>query len=120
MIDIDARSTSPPSVTDGATPAMASSFSLFASDAERLGWLIRTLCESGCRKVGVFRILEALTLSVVIPVYNERATIQEILRRVRAVPIKEEIIVVDDCSKDGTSEIMRVGPDQWGLEGRRP
>ena len=42
-----------------------------------------------------------------IPVYDERATIHEILRRVRAVPIKKQIIVVDDCSRDGTREILR-------------
>ena len=53
-----------------------------------------------------FPIPDTLTLSVVIPVYDERATIQEILRRVRAVPIKTQIIVVDDCSRDGTREIL--------------
>ncbi len=54
-----------------------------------------------------FPIPDTLTLSVVIPVYDERATIQEILRRVRAVPVKTQIIVVDDCSRDGTREILR-------------
>ena len=48
-----------------------------------------------------------MTLSVVIPVYNERNTIHEILRRVRAVPVKKQIIVVDDCSTDGTREILK-------------
>lgn len=46
------------------------------------------------------------TLSVVIPVFNEARTIAEIIRRVRAVPIPKEIIVVDDASTDGTSEIV--------------
>jgi len=41
-------------------------------------------------------------LSVVIPVYNEKDTIEEILTRVAAVPVRKEIIVVDDCSTDGT------------------
>lgn len=42
------------------------------------------------------------TVSVVIPVYNEMATIEEILYRVQAVKVAGEIIVVDDASKDGT------------------
>jgi glycosyltransferase involved in cell wall biosynthesis len=45
-------------------------------------------------------------LSVVIPVYNEVATIDRILAAVRAVDIDKEIIVVDDCSTDGTREIL--------------
>ena len=45
-------------------------------------------------------------LSVVMPVYNERATIQEIIRRVLDVPLRIELIVVDDGSKDGTREIL--------------
>ena len=45
-------------------------------------------------------------LSVVIPVYNEKETIFEILRRVLDTEIRKEIVVVDDCSKDGTREIL--------------
>lgn len=45
-------------------------------------------------------------LSVVMPCYNERATIDEIIRRVLAVPIRTELIVVDDGSTDGTREIL--------------
>lgn len=47
-----------------------------------------------------------MKLSVIMPVYNEQATIEEILKRVSAVPIEKEIILVDDCSKDGTREIL--------------
>jgi glycosyltransferase involved in cell wall biosynthesis len=47
-----------------------------------------------------------LLLSVVMPVYNERATIQEILARVQAVRIEKEIVVVDDGSTDGTREFL--------------
>jgi glycosyltransferase involved in cell wall biosynthesis len=43
-------------------------------------------------------------LSVVMPVYNERATIDEIIDRVLSVPIRVQLIVVDDCSTDGTRE----------------
>ena len=49
---------------------------------------------------------QAPKLSVVIPVFNERDTIEEIVRRVRAVPIDKEILVVDDGSRDGTREIL--------------
>ena len=79
----------------------------FASDHERRDWLIESLGETFCRKLGVYRIPPAMVLSVVIPVYNEQKTIHEILRRVRAVPINKQIIIVDDCSKDGTRDILR-------------
>src|SRR5712692_10920692 len=45
-------------------------------------------------------------LSVVMPVYNERATIEKILERVQSVEIDKEIIVVDDGSSDGTRECL--------------
>jgi glycosyltransferase involved in cell wall biosynthesis len=43
-----------------------------------------------------------LKVSVVIPVYNEERTIRDIVQQVQAVPVEKEIIVVDDCSTDGT------------------
>lgn len=49
-------------------------------------------------------------LSVIIPSYNERGTIEEIIRRIKAVSLpdlEKEIIVVDDGSKDGTREILK-------------
>jgi len=45
-------------------------------------------------------------LSVVIPVYNERDTIHEVMRRVRATPYRKEIILVDDMSTDGTRDLL--------------
>lgn len=45
-------------------------------------------------------------ISVVIPVFNEKKTIEEIIERVKAVPIDKEIIVVDDFSTDGTRDIL--------------
>lgn len=47
-----------------------------------------------------------LSLSVVIPCYNERETIQDIVERVKAVGLATEIIIVDDGSTDGTREIL--------------
>ena len=46
-------------------------------------------------------------LSVVMPVFNERETIDEIIRRVLAVPVRKELIVVDDCSTDGTRDMLK-------------
>jgi glycosyltransferase involved in cell wall biosynthesis len=45
-------------------------------------------------------------LSVVMPVYNERTTIDAIIRRVLAVPIRVELIVVDDGSSDGCGDML--------------
>lgn len=47
------------------------------------------------------------SLSVIIPVYNEAATLAEILSRVRATRLAQQIIVVDDGSADGSDEILR-------------
>ena len=57
-----------------------------------------------------------MKLSVVIPVYNERATLREILARVEAVDVgfPKEVIVVDDFSTDGTREILQ-GLERPGL-----
>lgn len=48
-----------------------------------------------------------MQLSIVMPVYNEINTIEEILRRVENVGLADEIIVIDDCSIDGTRELLQ-------------
>jgi glycosyltransferase involved in cell wall biosynthesis len=45
-------------------------------------------------------------LSVVIPVYNEERHIREVLRRVAAVPIDKELVIVNDASRDGTRAVL--------------
>lgn len=49
-----------------------------------------------------------MKLSVVIPVYNEKNTIRDIVRRVQDVNLNKEIIIVDDCSTDGTRETLKL------------
>ena len=52
-------------------------------------------------------VLKDPLLSVVMPVYNERDTIEEIINRVLAVPLRTELIVVDDGSTDGTRDKLK-------------
>ncbi|MBI2963763.1 MAG: glycosyltransferase [Deltaproteobacteria bacterium] len=56
-----------------------------------------------------------MRLSVIIPVHDERPTIEQILERVRAVPIDKEILVIDDGSRDGTREYLQARPPQPDL-----
>lgn len=48
-----------------------------------------------------------MKLSIIVPVYNEEATLAEIIGRIQATPFDKEIIIVDDGSCDGTGEILR-------------
>jgi glycosyltransferase involved in cell wall biosynthesis len=76
------------------------------SPQERLAILHQLLGEAACRQLGIYPIPADFKLSVVIPVYNEERWIREVVRRVQAVPIAKEIIIVEDCSKDNTREIL--------------
>src|SRR5579872_1049067 len=78
-----------------------------------------SLGEGVCRQLGIYAVPDDLVLSVVIPVYNERATLLELVERVRAVPIRKQIILVDDGSRDGSRDVLRElqaepGEDQIG------
>jgi glycosyltransferase involved in cell wall biosynthesis len=73
---------------------------------DRVQLLRELLGEAACRQLGIYPIPAGTKLSVVIPVYNEKRWIAEVVRRVKAVPIPKEIILVDDCSTDGTRELL--------------
>jgi len=75
--------------------------------ADRVATLYRLLGAPVCRQLGIYPIPSGFKLSVVIPVFNEERWIREVVRRVRAVEIPKEIILVDDCSTDGTRDILR-------------
>ena len=62
----------------------------------------------------VVRPIELVT--VVVPVFNEAATIGELLRRVRAVPCAVQIVVVDDGSTDGTLDLLRAEAATGSIE----
>lgn len=93
-------------------PADAMDFTtLPEDDRERRAWLIRAFGEPFCRKLGIAPLPDDLVVSVVIPVYNEVHTLHEIVQRVRDVPINKEIILVDDCSTDGTRALL----EEWSV-----
>ena len=65
------------------------------------------LGETACRQLGFYAVPPEVMLSVVIPVYNEVDTLEHLIGRVKAVPIRKEIVLVDDCSSDGTRELLK-------------
>ncbi len=54
--------------------------------------------------------------TIIIPVYNELPTIARVIGRVAALPIEKEILIVDDCSTDGTVEVLKKLRDVQGIK----
>ena len=73
----------------------------------RIEVLHKLLGEAVCRGIGIYPIPPGWKLSVVIPVYNEERWLGEVIRRVQAVPMPKEIILVNDMSTDGTPAILQ-------------
>ena len=75
------------------------------ADLQRLAdlWAVEDGYEPAVRD---FELPRNFKLSVVIPVYNEERTIQQVLTRVAALPVSKEIVIVDDASTDGTRQIL--------------
>lgn len=67
----------------------------------------RLLGETTCRQLGLYVIPDDLVISVVIPFFNEAATLEELVIKVASIPIQKEIILVDDCSTDSSTEIAQ-------------
>lgn len=75
----------------------------------------KALHERSQAHVGAINLTTSPKLSVIVPVYNERTTIEEILRRIQAVEIEKEIVIVDDGSTDGTREFLRGLAERSGV-----
>ncbi len=67
----------------------------------------RQLGDIVCRQLGIYAVADDILLSVVIPIYNEKDSFKVLLDRVKAVPIRKEIVLIDDCSKDGTRDQLK-------------
>ena len=71
--------------------------------------LASATCSQGGISPAPTRTIEgarALKLSIVMPIYNEEKTLAEIVERVQATPYEKELLLVNDCSSDGSSAIM--------------
>jgi glycosyltransferase involved in cell wall biosynthesis len=79
---------------------------VIADPNRRVEVLHKLLGEASCRQIGIYPIPPGFKLSVVIPVYNEERWLAELVRRVQVVPIPKELILVNDCSTDGTPAIL--------------
>jgi glycosyltransferase involved in cell wall biosynthesis len=70
---------------------------------------------------GAQRAFAALRLTFIVPVFNEVTTVAQVLERVNALPCAKQIIVVDDGSTDGTSEVLEAWAErEGGLVIRQP
>lgn len=75
--------------------------------------LCSQLGAAACRQLGFYEIPEDLVLSVVIPVFNEEATLRQLVERVCAVPIRKEVILIDDCSQDRSRSVLEEIERHW-------
>ena len=102
-----------PQLVDSAELAPSETIARAEALLERAEVLTRLLAEDdGYEPAELdFELPCRFKLSVVIPVYNEERTIARVLARVKALPLDTEIVVVNDCSTDGTRELLAAHPD---------
>ncbi|MBB3209953.1 glycosyltransferase involved in cell wall biosynthesis [Rhodopirellula rubra] len=75
-------------------------------DDDYVAEMVRFLGPNACRRLAIFPLPRAFTLSVIVPVYNECDTVADVLERLRQTGLPVEIILVDDGSNDGSSEVL--------------
>ncbi len=96
-----------PEKTTDLAPLLTPLLERMAADPNaRHAVLHQLLGESACRNIGIYPIPVGFKLSVVIPVFNEERWLGELVRRVQVVEIPKELILVNDCSTDGTPAIL--------------
>ncbi len=93
----------------GLNPAARGAETDASTPPDRIDVLHDLLSPAVCRGMGIYPLPDKFLASVVIPVYNEEATVETALERVRESDVPCEIIVVDDASTDGTRAIL----DRW-------
>ncbi|MCY2965258.1 MAG: glycosyltransferase family 2 protein [Planctomycetota bacterium] len=74
--------------------------------AEWLRTVRELLGDNVCRQLGLYPLPPGFVLSVVVPVYNEEKNLRVILSRITAITIPKQVILVDDCSRDGSLKVM--------------
>ena len=67
---------------------------------------VQRLGVAACHQLGIYEIPQGLLLTVVIPIFNEEATLERLVSSVARIPISKEIILIDDGSTDGTPEVI--------------
>jgi glycosyltransferase involved in cell wall biosynthesis len=77
-----------------------------ADPSRKVEALEKLLGVPACRNLGIYQIPPGFKLSIVIPVYNEERWLAELVRRVQAVEIPKELILINDFSTDGTPKIL--------------
>lgn len=107
----DTTSPSSDSLPTGVTPLVSPPSAGTAAPAdrdsiERVEELLSTTELAVARAEEEVAWTESFTLSVLIPVFNERSTIEEIVRRVQAVGLRTQLVIVDDHSTDGTRDVL--------------
>jgi glycosyltransferase involved in cell wall biosynthesis len=99
--------------TASSTGDLEAQIERLADDPDARQRIVRKLLgEPAARQLGIYPIPADFKMSIIIPVYNERQYIREVMRRVQATQIPMEIILIDDCSTDGTREILKEFTEQ--------